>query len=264
MPNGVTKSSFGALLVDSLPSLHVWPEGTLVFPLHKYPAPAEPGELFGAAEESDQQSFNIGQVVLHDWSEICGTEIAAEDAFYYCYGVLHSPIYRSRFEADLKKQIPRVPAPRSQETFALFADAGRALGDMHLNYESIEPYDQLKHEVSAGHSLDDPATLRVEKMRYGKTSGKVDKTTPAFNEAITITGIPETTHSYRLGSRSALDWLVDRYAIRTDSKSSIVNDPNEWATEVGDPRYILDLVGRIVEVSVRTVTIMEDLPDPMA
>ena len=80
------------------------------------------------------------------------------------------------------------------------------------------------------------------------------------NAHITLSGIPEQAHEYRLGSRSALDWLIDRYQVKTDRKNGITNDPNDWATEHGQPRYIIDLVKRVTAVSMRTVEIVNELP----
>ena len=97
-------------------------------------------------------------------------------------------------------------------------------------------------------------------MRYGGRARDKDLTTIVYNDGITLTDIPAKAHEYRLGSRSALDWLIDRYQVKTDKASGIVNDPNDWADEHDDPRYILDLVKRITTVSVRTVDIVASLP----
>ncbi len=124
---------------------------------------------------------------------------------------------------------------------------------MHVGYESVTPYPL--EEVSTG-----PADLRVRKMRYGKGGGAKDRTTVVYNSSLTLTGIPERAHDYLLGSRSAVEWVMERYQVKTDKASGIVNDPNDWADEVGDPRYIVDLLKRIVTVSIETVEIVKGLP----
>ena len=78
---------------------------------------------------------------------------------------------------------------------------------------------------------------------------------------IVVSGIPNDAYRYMLGSRSAIEWIIDRYQVKTDKASGIVNDPNDWAAEAGDPRYILDLLKRIVTVSLETMKIVDALPD---
>lgn len=98
-------------------------------------------------------------------------------------------------------------------------------------------------------------------MRYAGKRPNLDTSTINYNAGITLAGIPAAAHDYKLGTRSALDWLIDRYQIRTHKKSDIVNDPNDWADEVGEPRYILDLIKRVTTVSLRTVEIVNGLPE---
>ncbi len=137
--------------------------------------------------------------------------------------------------------------------FWAFANAGRELAELHLGYEEAELY-------PLGGVPEGDEHLRDErKMAYGGKRG-VDKTTLHYNEHITLTGIPERAHDYKLGSRSAIDWVVDRYYVRVDKASGIVNDANAWGEEHGNPRYILELVQRLVTVSLRTVDIVEALP----
>jgi predicted helicase len=98
--------------------------------------------------------------------------------------------------------------------------------------------------------------FRVEKMRYVDDA----KTSIKYNDHIAISNVPERVHEYRLGARSALDWVLETQRVRVDSKSGITNDPNDWALEHEDPEYIFNLVGRIVTVSMRTLEIIDDLP----
>ena len=149
--------------------------------------------------------------------------------------------------------------PDTLDDFRAFAEAGRELAQLHLEYEDVGPYD-LDVLVAAGWDLDAPDAYRVVKMAYPKTNQVTDKTRINYNAGITIAGIPEDAHKYQLGARSALDWLIDRYQVRTHSDSGIVNDPNDWCEEIGDRRYIFNLIGRIVTVSLETNRIVEALP----
>lgn len=144
--------------------------------------------------------------------------------------------------------------------FEAISVAGRRLAELHLGYETVEPYalgdpslDQLVRPA------DDLYVVR--KMAFAKGSnGTRDRSTIVFNPHITLTGIPQAAYRYMLGPKSAVEWIMDRYQVTIDRASGIVNDPNDWCTEVGDPRYILDLVKRVVTVSLETMTIVDALP----
>ena len=187
--------------------------------------------------------------------------ISDDDLFYYVYGVLHSAQYLERYAADLRRSAARIPMASTRDDFRTFVAAGMELADLHVNYESVEPHPTVLEVHTPGWNPDAPDAYRVEKMKYAGGARNPDRTTIIYNAGITLTGIPEQALQYRLGSRSALDWLIDRYQVRTDSKSGIVNDPNDWATDHDYPRYIVDLVKRIATVSVRTVDIIAGLPE---
>ena len=186
--------------------------------------------------------------------------ITKEDLFYYVYGVLHSNEYRERFAADLKKMLPRIPFT---EDFWAFSTAGRELGELHVGYESVEPWPSVKEmrtEMAfsqSGQELDDAILYRVEKMRYPKNGKVADKTTIIYNQFLTLTDIPLDAYAYVVNGKPAIEWLMERYAVTQDKESKIVNDPNDWSD---DPRYIIDLVKRIVTVSMRTNLIVATLP----
>ncbi|WP_329604075.1 type ISP restriction/modification enzyme [Planktothrix agardhii] len=166
------------------------------------------------------------------------------DIFYYTYGLLHHPTYRERYAANLKRELPRIPyAP----DFHGFANAGKQLADLHLNYEEKPEY-PLKFIENDQVPLD----WRVEKMKLSK-----DKTQIIYNEFLTLSGIPPEVFQYRLGNRSALDWVIDQYQIKTDKRSGIVNDPNR----LDDEQYIVRLIGQVITVSLETVKIVDSLPD---
>ena len=186
--------------------------------------------------------------------------ISEDDLFYYTYGVLHSQQYRETFANDLAKSAARIPMAASLADFRAFAAAGRELGDLHVNYESVEPY-PLDEIYSASWTPDAANAYRVEKMKYSGKRPNLDTSTIIYSAGISLTGIPRAAHDYKLGTRSALDWLLDRYQVKTHKKSGIVNDPNDWSAEVGEPRYILDLIKRVTTVSLRTVEIVNGLPE---
>ncbi len=260
---------FSTLMVSVVPDLNLWgSEGGQFFPRYTYRATeSDPSTLFpedgtlGVFDEMDgkltapatpgfERIDNITDEILTDYRQSFGKGVSKDDIFFYVYGMLHSREYRAEFEADLKKMLPRIPKVKA---FNQFVEAGRALSELHLKYETVEPYPLIENVTPN-------ASMRVTKMRYAKEGRRDNKTTIVYNEGITLTGIPEEAQEYMLGSRSALDWIIERYQVKTDKASGIVNDPNAWGDEHGDPRYILDLIKRITTVSVETVKIVNGLP----
>ena len=247
---------FHALMTDSIVDTHMNAD-TIYFPRWRY-TPCE--KALGKSNGLERAS-NINPAALAEFRDYYGNQSITDDnLFYYTYGVLHSQQYRGTFANDLSKVPVRIPMAASLQGFRAFAEAGRELGDLHVNYETVEPYplDEIHGE---GWNPDAPNAYCVEKMAYSGKSPNRDKTRIIYNAGITLAGIPERAHEYQLGSRSALDWLIDRYQVRTHSASGIMNDPNDWATELGEPRYILDLIKRVTTVSLRTVDIVKGLPE---
>lgn len=182
-----------------------------------------------------------------------GLELNKEDIFYYIYGILHSPEYRQRFETNLKKELPRIPLAKD---FKAFSRAGRRLAQLHLDYENAEPY-----SLAVRGDASNPG--RVQKMKWGKrkdpeTGKKVDDyTTLIYNESLTFSDIPEAANEYKVNGRSPLEWMIDRYQVKTDKASGIVNDPNDYSD---DPTYISGLIPRLVTVAMDTLDIVNTLP----
>ena len=179
------------------------------------------------------------------------SNISKEDIFYYVYGFLHSPEYRETFANDLKKMLPRLPLVDDVRDFWAFSKAGRVLADLHINYESVPAYSDVK---VVG---DDSNYFAVEKMRFPK---KGQKDTIHYNSKIVISNIPEKAYEYVVNGKPAIEWIMERYAITTHKESGITNNPNDWSAELGNPRYIFDLLLSIINVSVQTVDIVSSLP----
>jgi len=268
-----SRSAYSVFISDHVASLHATDMvGSQYFPLYLYDDP-EPE----AAETTPEQSALFGEVgrsaptsatrrrdaiteegLAHFQSAYPGDTISREDIFYYVYGLLHSLDYRERFADNLGKELPRIPRVKTAADFWSFSQAGRKLADLHLNYESVEPY-PLKID-SGGKKLVD-ADYRVEKMRYGKKGKDKDLTTLHYNDKITLTGIPMEAYDYVVNGKPALDWVVERQGVKTDKDSGIVNDANDWAVEtMGKPSYPLELFQRVVTVSLETMKIVRALP----
>jgi predicted helicase len=228
------RSPFATLMVGEIPDVHL--------------CGSDAYSCFSYFEYNDDGC--IGRENITDWAlaefraYYQDKSITKWDIFYYTYALLHHPDYRERYAANLKRELPRIPyAP----DFKAFAKAGERLADLHVNYEKQPEYplEKIENPKAKGWSW------KVEKMRLGR-----DKTSVAYNEHLTLSGIPQEAFEYRLGNRSALDWVIDQYQVSTDKRSGITNDPNRE----DDPEYIVRLIGQVVYVSVETVKIVKALP----
>jgi predicted helicase len=252
---------FSTLMVDVMPDLALWGSSNgQFFPRWTYLLADDSGTLdFTTGADVDEWGYrrvdNVTDEILASFGEFVGDEVTKDDIFYYAYGILHDPDYRARYAADLKKMLPHIPTPESADQFATVADIGRQLADLHLNYEAGQPY-PLNVQLMPGADPNNRETWRVEKMRWRT---KADRDAIVYNGKITITGIPATAHDYLLGSRTALEWIIERYQVKSDPSSGIVNDPNEWCDEHDDPTDIVDLIKKVTTVSVETVALVEQL-----
>lgn len=261
------RAALSVLMVDSIPSLHVAAmDGSQCFPLTIYDAAEPPpiDDLF-ATSNHDHSDHRVSHGITDGGlkyfeSAYQGEAITKDDIFYYTYGLLHSDEYRRRFADNLSKELPRIPCVKKAEDFWALVEAGRALGDLHIGYESVEPYPvTLKQGDLSLASIDDPVKFfRVEKMAYGK--GK-DRSVIHYNPNITLTGVPLEAYDYVVNGKSAIDWVMERQAVKQDKDSGIINDANDYANEtIGDPRYPYDLLRRVITVSLETMKIVRSLP----
>lgn len=253
---------FSALMLKHLPDLHVTGAGSggQFFPRWTYRRVEDDGTLdLSDGADVDEWGYrridNITDEILAVYHSAVGDQVSKDDIFYYVYGILHDPGYRSRYAADLKKMLPHIPTPDDLARFQNVADIGRQLADLHVGYEEVEPY-PLDVQLRPGVSPSDRETWTVQKMRW---KSKTDRSAIIYNAAITVAGIPDAAHDYMLGSRTALEWLIDRYQVKTDKASGIVNDPNDWCDEHDDPAYIVELIKKVVSVSTQTVSLVNQL-----
>lgn len=211
----------------------------------------------GAPDENGYIRRNaIADLALEKFQLSYGDKkISKEDIFYYIYSVLHSPAYRNKYQNDLRRMLPRIPLLKD---FWGYSKIGRALAENHLNYETVKPYSS-EEEVTSGAPKEEKDRYKVNEagMKFPKEKKVEDRTSIIFNQYVTLKDIPESAYDYVVNGKSALEWIMERYAVSTDKDSGIKNDPNEWSD---DPRYIVDLVKRIVTVSLETNRLVSELP----
>ena len=240
--NVVICVSGGALLVtDCTPDLHFVGDAQC-FPLYWYEEVDTP--LIGDATFARHDG--VSDWIAETARRAYGTRVGKEEIFYYVYGYLHKRDYREAFAADLKKSLPRIPLVERLEDFRKIAEVGRRLAELHLNYETLDPYPL--EEVG------DFADTRIVKMAFPKK----DRSRIVVNATLTLAGIPTEAYDYKVNGRSPLEWAMDRYQVRTDKASGIVNDPNLWAPE--NPHYIPDLLKRLVTLSLESLRLIAALP----
>ncbi|RYH75526.1 helicase [Flavobacteriaceae bacterium 144Ye] len=248
------------IITNSIIDLNCLDAGTQCFPLYYYEEKEQvQGSLFDAASESKYiRRDGVSDFIWERAKKQYGKSVTKEDIFYYVYGILHSPDYRETFANDLKKMLPRIPLVDKPKDFKAFSDAGRKLAELHINYESVEEYKDVEVQLPEEHlQMDAYEFYSVTKLRFPK---KDQKETIIYNSRIKINNIPEKAYQYVVNGKSAIEWIMDRYQVKVDKKSGIKNDPNDWSKEVENPSYILDLILSIINVSVQTVDIVNDLP----
>jgi predicted helicase len=241
---------FQVFMTNLIPCLDML-EKTQCFPFYTYD------------EDGSHRRENIMDWALTQFRAQYETKsIGKWDIFYYVYALLHHPHYREQYAANLKRNLPRIPLAgvskldfgmsktsfdTPAEIFWAFAEAGKQLAELHVNYEQ-----QPEYPLQMIENRDKPLNWRMDKMKLSK-----DKSQIVYNDFLTLAGIPPETFEYRLGNRSALEWVLDQYRVKTDPRSGIVNDPNR----PDDPEYIVRLMKQVVTVSLATVNIINELPE---
>ncbi|MDE8670894.1 DEAD/DEAH box helicase family protein [Pseudarthrobacter sp. H3Y2-7] len=261
LPGPGASGGFFTLIYRDMPSLGA-ATGLQCFGMYAYDSVAAEAEptLFDQADAPGggyRRRDNITDASLSSYRGFYeDVRIGKEDIFYYVYGLLHSPKYKEEYKADLMKMLPRIPKVNS---FWGFSRAGRALAELHLNYETVDPFplEEISSGSIAGVSEEAFDFYRVNKLSFG---ARKDRSRIVYNPRITLAGIPDEAFDYQVNGKSALEWILDRYQVTTHKDSQITNDPNDYCRESGNPRYILDLIKRIVTVSVKTNEIVASLP----
>ena len=225
------RQDFAVLASKFIPNSALYIEPLQAFPFYAYD------------EDGTNRRENITDWALQNFRAHYGDDtITKWEIFHYIYGLLHHPAYRERYAADLKRDLPHIPYA---EDFWAFADAGARLAELHVNYEAQPQYELTS--ITKERALD----LRVERMKLSK-----DRTSLIYNESLTLEGIPPEVFEYRLGKRSALEWVLDQYRVKTDDRSQITNSPNDAES----PQAIVELIGSVITISLKTVEIVSGLP----
>ena len=288
------KNGFSVLASKTLVDLNSLEAGAQCFPLYLYSTDYESentdinNDLFAESNNLDskkatKQDAITDEGLMHfvDYyaNKTDAQDITKEDLFYYIYGLLHSEDYRERYAENLTKQLPNIPRVKYYKDFIAFSKAGRQLTDLHINYEKIDMYQGVKITSKpinikladgqnwAKSNMED-SSFYVMKMKYAKRknneTGKNenDPTKIIYNNHITVENIPEEAYDYVVNGKSAIDWIMERQSVKTDKKSEITNDANDWAIETMDnARYPLELLLRVINVSLKTQKIVNGLPE---
>lgn len=264
---------FSVIITNIIPDLQLQSNGQC-FPLYLYEekqTESPTGDLFSEPNPTKQYERKdaISDKALAHFADYYNQTISKENLFYYIYGLLHSEEYREKYADNLSKQLPRIPRVKSFDDFMAFSKAGRELADLHLNYETVDMYMGVNFDTKltnlslvtpqqwAKSSLQD-SDFYVEKMKFAK---KDDKSKIVYNGKITLTNIPLEAYDYVVNGKSAIEWVMERQSVKTDKDSGITNDANDWAIEtMHNARYPLELLLRVINVSLKTNAIVAGLP----
>ena len=251
--NGISSSKeFSVLISNNIINLDCL-EKANCYPLYCIEEDNKDKSLFETLDgvEKESKKDGISDYIFNLAKQKYSTKITKEDIFYYVYGFLHSEDYKKEFEADLKKLIPRLPLVDDYKTFKTYSDIGRELADLHLNYENIE---RDRNIIVEGEKTNN---FKVEKMRF---ENKDKKDVIIFNSDIKIKNIPLEAYDYQVNGKSAIEWIMERYAVTMNKDSQIENNPNLWCEENKNPRYILDLLLSVISLSLKTNELIKKLP----
>ncbi len=258
------RGNFSALMSNAVPSIHFADvDGVQCYPLKVFPDGGGEAEsdLFAVQKEGKDGITDGG--LQHFQNAYPSETISKEDIFFYVYGLLHSGEYRTRYADNLSKELPRIPCVKKAEDFWALSRAGRALGDLHVGYESVEPYPVTfkQGDLRLANIPDPEAFYRVTKMKFGGSGKAKDKSVVIYNANITMQDIPLEAYDYVVNGKSALEWVMERQVVKTDKDSGIENDANRYAIEtIGNPAYPLELFQRVITVSLETMKIVRSLP----
>ena len=235
------------------------------FPLFVYDVESTAGDdLFSRGDEVIHKRSAITDAGLKHFEDAYpGETITKEDLFYYVYGLLHSEDYRAKYADNLSKELPRIPRVKTAADFWAFSRAGHELGDLHVNYETVEPYPVTikQGDLRLADIKNPEAFYRVTKWAFGKNGKEKDKTTVIYNANITMQDIPLEAYDYVVNGKPALEWVMERQVVKVDKDSGIENDANRYAIEtMNNPAYPLELFQRVITVSLRTMEIVRNLP----
>ncbi len=258
---GISSSvDFSTLMVDKVPDLQFHYNGQC---FARYVYNEKQGDLTGNGGDGRQD--NISSYALESFrSHYKDEQIDSDAIFYYVYGLVQHPSYKSKFSADLRKTLPHIPFVSSLRDFWAFSEAGKRLGQLHTGYEELTPYKLHIHETGKGgergkgNKRDERDHYRVTKMRFAGRLGHPDKSCIQYNDHIFIEGIPLAAYDYRVNGNSALEWLMQCYQVKIDKDSGIKQDPNQWSDNL---RYIIELIGKIVQLSLTTLKEVANLPE---
>ena len=229
---------FSTLVTNLMPNLHTMDTGQHFM---RYDNELDETSLF-------QNNDNMNQT----FADKLG--LSLDETFAYVYGLLNSREYQEKYANDLKKDLARIPIVKNKEKYV---EVGQKLMDLHLNYEEVPVYEgvEITPHVNPNYKV---TKMRFAKKRDEKGKSVNDLSTIIFNSDLTISNIPEKAYEYVVNGRSAVEWIIDQYQVKTDKKSGITDDPNDYSD---DEKYIFNLLLRIINVSVQTVDLINSLPE---
>lgn len=197
-------------------------------------------------DSEGNQIENITDWALQQFtSHYTAPNITKEDIFHYVYAVLHNPKYRQKYEINLKRDFPRIPFYTDFEKWVAW---GKTLMDLHINYETV-----ISYQLSVINKPIEEGQKEKPKLKAFKDSGEIQLT-----DYCSLTGIPAQAYQYKLGNRSAIEWVLDQYKESKPTDPTIREKFNAY--KFADYKtQVIDLLKRVCTVSMETVRIVEEM-----
>jgi predicted helicase len=252
------RTGFSCFAINRIPDLNFFDGGAQCFPLYNNNQNSNLGGLFAKHKEKTKIKSNINLDFKNELSNKYNQKISDENFFYYIYGILNSPDYLARFGQNIFYELPRIPILKNYDNFLDHSKIGQKLLNLHINYEQAKKFDC---KINIKKNYNEKLLYKLEKMKFSKKDNKVDKTKIYYNQFITIENIPKEAFDYIIGGKSLIEWIIDRYQNKTDKNSLINDDINDFTNEtLSNPSYPLDLIQKIITVSLETQKILKGSP----
>ncbi|OGN76487.1 MAG: DNA methyltransferase [Chloroflexi bacterium GWB2_49_20] len=235
---------FNVLSVNAVPDLHFNGDSQCL-PLYRYRGASKTSEVSETSEVSRVE--NITDWALNQFQKhYKDAKIVKEDIFHYVYAVLHHPAYRAKYEINLKREFPRIPF---YGDFWKWADRGKRLMNLHLNYESMPAYPLERLDLNA----EETRKALSPRLMARKDAGIIEVDT-----FTTLKGVPAEAWEYRLGTYSALEWVLERYKEKKPKAPTIAEKFNTYRFK-DYKEQVIDLLCRVCAVSVETMKIVKEM-----
>ena len=258
-----SRSGFSTFMTDTIPDIQFKTNGQF-FPRKLYSSNLEDGLFANQNNQGNNEIDAITDISLDHFKKFYeNKKITKDDIFFYIYGLFHSKEYFIKFKNNLIKELPRIPLIKNFQNFKIFCNTGKKLSEMHVNYDlaKLYPVKIVFTKDNINIKLNPKKLYYVQKMKFSKKNSNNDKKTIIYNENISINDIPLEAYNYKLNGKSAIELVMDKQCVSTNSDTGFINDANDYANDfIKNPAYPLELIQKVITISIESQKLINNLP----